>query len=1301
MSIQPAIITEVENNKPSITLEEYSQLPLDSSINPNVKLKDVFNPAQLDFLYYYDQASDEDLAAYDQKYFEQNQVTFTQEMNHLLKSQKQLLRPPLPAPPIPAKIQNSDEWTKYISENSDDPSFVPTDDPEEIAEILGKRRFGVTQKYGKKLRDYDTNKQLAAFGIDYTEGAPTSERFGASLLPRDKSALDVDEMVQEEFLFDELGYRIPKARHLYPGRPPGEKGPIIRYEQQADGTVSEVFPFNSPGVTGSDWAEYVVREIPAVAGEGIALAITRGRRVPGAGYVKTPWKKIKQFGVDATAMGAGAAFTDFTRLTSGELLYRDEVNPAFFEHAFKESALIGAYATAGNAAAISLLNSARATWQFITGKYPPDAIINRIIAVRDEYQSALKKAGFEEGSEGARALFNDIVNVQPKQVKEALDAATEGNYRVFTGQGKIGTDADFALALLNSMREAGFTTIKAIDMLDNQILANEVYRTMFIQDLLLNAGNKEIAMESLASLGKYVSPNAQKLMQETLEKELAWFDDLVELGKADAALLKELGIDASTVKGFNDVLDGIPGKTGDDLNFHALMFEDIVNPEARRAVFSNNTLARIYLLQNRYMGEVDKELTQVVTKYDGLQGPAIVPNSPLAVDLRRILTTPFKGTKKGTIIGGGKTPVELFLKDKNLSDMFYKEGAEMKQLMAKFMGQEQETGKIGQYVPTFQDLHAFRVKISEIQGKLTGKNNEPSKKSLVEIKKAIDDQIHQLFRHGARAHLEQMSPEELVKFFPNYKPTGGKFRPTSAQVTEYMEKTRYGKDYYEVIDKYAERIKDTNDTFFRRLLAQKDANPDALVNALFMGRTGDNLSHEVGTPFFKMLRHNYVGEGADEANAEAYKLLIGTQRAIGARYKKEVIEPFDLKIKDGKVSVIDNKLDEYKAAIKAHQEFMKKHGGLIRAAFDDVETKPYLNKPLDVGYFDDMRTTFQVIEKAVGKADEISEKIVKEFGPLVDGDSETILLKIIQGDELLNRSGGMQMRNKLAQIIKQDEYMYKNVQEAVMGDIYNQITETSAGRIIISADKLNDVLTKNYIAMTKGGKETSVTFDKLYEPFLDKKTIENLKIINAAVQENQRMLDVGTEGVGGALKSLDIEKFDIPTLGRLIFGPLNPYTYRFGYRETVLEKRVNRLLGEMMVDPKLLDKIARKMNRKMNLDDSIRFFYSLDTVAAHDVGQALKMFEGDSDTEFMSKDPRYNPYRTDEYFRYMDEFFKFDPNERVRPVADTGIIPPGVRTASETAIFTVPIASGVAANEYIIQPTIEAISGSGETVDPN
>ena len=47
-----------------------------------------------------------------------------------------------------------------------------------------------------------------------------------------------------------------------------------------------------------------------------------------------------------------------------------------------------------------------------------------------------------------------------------------------------------------------------------------------------------------------------------------------------------------------------------------------------------------------------------------------------------------------------------------------------------------------------------------------------------------------------------------------------------------------------------------------------------------------------------------------------------------------------------------------------------------------------------------------------------------------------------------------------------------------------------------------------------------------------------------------------TAGGNVARAAMDIgskESVDIPTLGRLIFGPLNKYTYRFGWRQRALE----------------------------------------------------------------------------------------------------------------------------------------------------
>ena len=76
------------------TKEDYANEPLSSAINPNILVGDKFKGPQLDALWMYEQASEEGLAEFDQTYFDDNGITFTEEMEHLLNSEKTKLRPP-------------------------------------------------------------------------------------------------------------------------------------------------------------------------------------------------------------------------------------------------------------------------------------------------------------------------------------------------------------------------------------------------------------------------------------------------------------------------------------------------------------------------------------------------------------------------------------------------------------------------------------------------------------------------------------------------------------------------------------------------------------------------------------------------------------------------------------------------------------------------------------------------------------------------------------------------------------------------------------------------------------------------------------------------------------------------------------------------------------------------------------------------------------------------------------------------------------------------------------------------------
>ena len=81
----------------------------------------------------------------------------------------------------------------------------------------------------------------------------------------------------------------------------------------------------------------------------------------------------------------------------------------------------------------------------------------------------------------------------------------------------------------------------------------------------------------------------------------------------------------------------------------------------------------------------------------------------------------------------------------------------------------------------------------------------------------------------------------------------------------------------------------------------------------------------------------------------------------------------------------------------------------------------------------------------------------------------------------------------------------------------------------------------------------------------------------------------------------------------------------------------------MVLDPDLMNKVVRKMNRKYDINDAIRFFNSLDSTAAHDIGRDLRELQGDSDddTAFLSEADE-NPFASAEYFDYLQEYATSD-----------------------------------------------------------
>ena len=75
------------------TLEEFGML-----------MKDLYKPTQLYWLHQYDSATDEELAKLDSDFLKTRSASLSEEMQYLLNSKKETIRPPLPNPILPKRI---------------------------------------------------------------------------------------------------------------------------------------------------------------------------------------------------------------------------------------------------------------------------------------------------------------------------------------------------------------------------------------------------------------------------------------------------------------------------------------------------------------------------------------------------------------------------------------------------------------------------------------------------------------------------------------------------------------------------------------------------------------------------------------------------------------------------------------------------------------------------------------------------------------------------------------------------------------------------------------------------------------------------------------------------------------------------------------------------------------------------------------------------------------------------------------------------------------------------------------------
>jgi len=1254
----PNFITVPNPELPTTTIEDIKKQQSDD--NPNILYDDIYQEgalgflAQADTLYRRRDMGDPGaitrLKLNNEHYLDTYGESYDDYIDRLLEKQA-AYQPPLETPPIPESVQ--ERLQPYINILGTYPEGTAPKEPrtpEEVEAVLKQPGMNWDKfledanylqktahwsldtinwidenwtKWGRDLNKWKEKTELGTAGIPYEEGAPLSERFRASQVARGYQPGTVQDLARDVGLFSK-GDPTGTAEFLYPGRPLGEQGPIIRTTRDPNtGEVVKVFPFNEPDVTGGDWAHFVTREAFPIAGDiGATYAVQKYMKANRGFYAK-PKKRLLEFGAFSTAAGFGTAFFDFSRAA---IAVATDIDPDLdFTDAATEAGLIGLYATAGSAASLAILNGMRATWNFFTNKHPPAFVVHRMVELRKDYQIELKNAGIKEGSPEAQAILDDYIGQLPEDVAKRIKEVTERTYKVFLGEKQIGPDANFALALLDEMANEGIPASKAAQVLHQDIMNNEFTRRMFAYKILFEEGDLGAAQKTAAELGEVLQDEViPKLLSEDMEAMWTQYAKMIEEGQADHLILKSLGIDDAAYLGLNPATHQLPGTLTDEAALGKYAFEEIADPDSMLNAFRNPVIRRLYKIQRDYMKEPNAKLLDITKKYRSL-GEKVNPSSPFSKEIEKILK--------------GGTTQSILKRDKQLAEWLRTnvKGKTTRIGINRIRGFGPK-GDIGGDRITFQELHDLTLDLHALKNDLGSSIRDPSKKAVNELIIAIEKQQQLLL-------LKSASVKSTIPFERGLDATYGKLKkgqkPRNVKLRNWMEKEKYGNEYWDIKTEYRRASELAYNRFIKNLLSKGKDWEESLLPSLF-GTKGTSTSHPTATPLMKILR---------ESGEEGLDMIDHIQRGIAARYKREVLEPFQ-EIKD------------YSGMQVKHERWMSKNGGLIRAAFPDK----------DYNVWKTVNSTQRVVKTLADKRNEFIRLLNAEYKELSDLPPGEMVLRIVRGESLENASGSRIRRNKLLSLFNKADPAYENeLQRIVATDIYNQIVELDVrgagglGYKKLKPAALNDIITKDYPLISREGRPDRVSFAAMYEGFLPKQTIDDLIQLNAAVQQEVRRTARRTSLLSEVAETGAKQDVDISRVGKLIFGPLNPFTYRIGWRQRALYDATQDLLAEAVADPKLLNKILKASNRKMTLEQAVRFFFSLDSVTAHDIGRDLQ-------ADYLNAEG-VNPWYDDKHRSNWIEYWRIGPEKR-RPPAP-GFIPG--RGGLEQAIPVTGAAAGATA----------------------
>ena len=285
---------------------------------------------------------------------------------------------------------------------------------------------------------------------------------------------------------------------------------------------------------------------------------------------------------------------------------------------------------------------------------------------------------------------------------------------------------------------------------------------------------------------------------------------------------------------------------------------------------------------------------------------------------------------------------------------------------------------------------------------------------------------------------------------------------------------------------------------------------------------------------------------------------------------------------------------EYDTPFLAAKEFIKwakEHEGLLKAVY-----------PEEVFGKVASRRGFEQLLQKLEKSDAKIVEIEQSFG---NESFTNIVTSYLDRDASFKRGGDYKKaQTKFLNMIKDDPILQEKVSGISKSWLLNTVMERDAENVPeLNVEKLNSLFTEGF-----GSAQTGETFEKFFAPLIGgvegKQYVYNLEILNNIAQRQR-----GMEASAAALENKELTTPQTGIMERFFIPPLTQTGRRITNFRNITGDRSARMMAEMLLDPKLFNKVMRKRKRDLSIQEFLRYVGTNEMISSYEAANKLSAYE--------------------------------------------------------------------------------------------